>query len=88
MVGVGGVRGAFAIRIVVVALKLEADAGHVLIRDHKMEEAIAMDLQISQEADHAIHRNVEVSTLFVVNLSSLSVMQLLLRTFVKESPDV
>ena len=31
MVGVGGVRGEFAIRIVEVALKLEADAGHVLI---------------------------------------------------------
>ena len=63
MVGVGGVRGEFAIRIVEVALKLEADAGHVLIRDHKIEDVIVMDLYISQEEDHAIHRNVEVSTL-------------------------
>ena len=38
MVGVGGLRGEFAIRIVEVALKLEADAEHVLIRDHKMED--------------------------------------------------
>ena len=61
--GVGGVRGEFAIRIVDVALKLEADAGHVLILDHKMEDVIVMDLCISREADHAIHGNVEVSTL-------------------------
>ena len=63
MVGVGGVRGEFVIRIVEVALKLEADAGHVLIRDHKREDAIVMDLCISREADYAIHRNVGVSTL-------------------------
>jgi hypothetical protein len=62
VVGVGGVRGEFAIRIVEVALKLEADAGHVLIRDHKMEDVIVMDLCRSREADYAIHRNVEVST--------------------------
>jgi hypothetical protein len=40
VVGVGGVRAEFAIKIVEVALKLEADAEHVLIRDHKMEDAI------------------------------------------------
>jgi hypothetical protein len=58
-----------------------------------MEDVIVMDLCISREADHAIHGNVEVSTLwqnkvFVINLSSLSVMQLLLRIFVEESPDI
>jgi hypothetical protein len=58
VVGVGGVRGEFAIRIVEVALKQEADAGHVLILDHKMEDVIVMDLCISREADHAIHGNV------------------------------
>jgi hypothetical protein len=63
VVGVGGVRGEFAIRIVEVALKREADAEHVLIRDHKMEDAIVMDLCLSREADYAIHRHVEVSTL-------------------------
>ena len=63
VVGVGGVRGAVALNIVEVAVKLDTDAGHVIVRHHKMEDAIVMDLAVSREADHAIHRNVKVSSL-------------------------